>query len=80
MQTRIKGKTFTMEEIEFSENYGDNTDEARKELLKVIIRAPSRKGDHKTAAQVDGKETDMHNGGAAKGKSKFSAFLESWSQ
>ena len=82
MQTRIKGKTFTMEEIEFSENYGDNTNDPKKlqkELPKGYKYGEPRqgKGDHKTAAlEVDGKETDMHIGGAAKGKS--GSFSPSW--
>ena len=70
------------EEIEFSENYGDNTNDPKKlekELPKGYKYGEPRqgKGDHKTAAlEVDGKETDMHIGGASKGTSK--SFSPSW--
>ena len=137
MQTRIKGKTFTMEEVELfedlkrdlqvrasegdraameklkklraagkigkesgfepgakkdipdmekiegiKENYGDNTNDPKKlekELPKGYKYGTPRqgKGDHKTAAlEVDGTETDMKIGGAAKGKA--GSFSPSW--
>ena len=82
MQTRIKGKTFTMEETEVTENYGDNTYDPKKlekDLPKGYKYGTPRqgKGDHKTAAlEVDGKETDMTIGGAAKGRS--GSFSPSW--
>ena len=81
MQTRIKGKTFTMEEV-VNENYGDNTYDPKKlekDLPKGYKYGTPRqgKGDHKTAAlEVDGKETDMKIGGAAKGKA--GSFSPSW--
>ena len=68
--------------VEMVENYGDNTNDPKKlekELPKGYKYGTPRqgKGDHKTAAlEVDGKETDMHIGGAAKGKS--GSFSPSW--
>lgn len=81
MQTRIGGKTFTMEEV-VNENYGDNTNDPKKlekDLPKGYKYGTPRqgKGDHKTAAlEVDGTETDMTIGGAAKGKA--GSFSPSW--
>ena len=69
-------------DIEFAENYGDNTYDPKKlekELPKGYKYGTPRqgKGDHKTAAlEVDGKETDMKIGGAAKGKA--GSFSPSW--
>jgi len=82
MQTRIKGKTFTMEETEVTENYGDSKyDPAKlqKELPKGVKygKETQGKGDHKhRTVEVDGHETDMKIGGAAKGKS--STYSPSW--
>ncbi|QIN96776.1 hypothetical protein [Synechococcus phage S-N03] len=137
MQTRIKGKTFTMEEYELledlktdlqiraskgdkeamkklkelraagkigkergfepgakrdipdmkkimgiEENYGDNKYDPKKlekELPKGVKygKETQGKGDHKhRTVEVDGKETDMQIGGAAKGKS--STYSPSW--
>ena len=82
MQTRIKGKTFTMEETEMVENYGDSKYDPKKlekELPKGVKygKEVQGKGDHKhRTVEVDGKETDMKIGGAAKGKS--STYSPSW--
>ena len=84
MQTRIKGKTFTMEETEVTENYGDNKYDPKKlekELPKGVKygKEVQGKGDHKhRTVEVDGKETDMKIGGAAKGKS--STYSPSWKE
>ena len=73
-----KNKKFS----EFCENYGDDKYDPKKlekELPKGYKYGKTRqgKGDHKTAAlEVDGKETDMHIGGASKGTSK--SFSPSW--
>ena len=81
MQTRIKGKTFTMEET-MAENYGDDKYDPKKlekELPKGVKygKETQGKGDHKHRnVEVDGVETDMRIGGAAKGKS--SAYSPSW--
>jgi hypothetical protein len=81
MQTRIKGKTFTMEEV-VNENYGDNTNDPKKlekELPKGYKYSAPRqgKGDHKTAnLEVNGTSTDINIGGAAKGKS--GSYSPSW--
>ena len=81
MQTRIKGKTFTMEET-MAENYGDDSNDPKKlekELPKGVKygKETQGKGDHKhRTVEVDGKETDMKIGGAAKGKS--STYSPSW--
>ena len=75
MQTRIKGKTFTMEETEMVENYGDNKYDPKKlekDLPKGVKygKEVQGKGDHKhSTVHVDGKETDMKIGGASKGRS-----------
>ena len=82
MQTRIKGKTFTMEETEVQENYGDNKYDPKnleKDLPKGVKYGAETqgKGDHKhRSVTVDGKDTDMMIGGAAKGKS--GTYSPSW--
>ena len=82
MQTRIKGKTFTMEETEVTENYGDNKYDPKKlekELPKGVKygKETQGKGDHKhREVTVDGQATDMKIGGAAKGKS--GTYSPSW--
>lgn len=82
MQTRIKSKTFTMEETEFSENYGDpkyDPDKLSKDLPKGYKygNETQGKGDHKKRTlQADGKDTDIEIGGASKGTSK--SYSPSW--
>ena len=81
IQTGIKKKTFTYEEFAV-ENYGDNKYDPKKlekELPKGVKygKETQGKGDHKhRTVEVDGKETDMKIGGAAKGKS--STYSPSW--
>ena len=80
-------RTFTKEEVDaimshLEENYGDNTNDPKKlekDLPKGYKYGTPRqgKGDHKTSAlEVDGTETDMKIGGAAKGKA--GSFSPSW--
>ena len=78
MQTRIKGKTFTMEETDLEENYGDSKYDPKrleKELPKGVTygKEEQGKGDHKSrSVKVDGNDTDMRVGGASGGRSKYS--------